>query len=91
MKTVKHILCVLVLLLVIAVAAVVFLFGPNYKAASSVRKLAEGVYYYEYEGNDGFDKMRPKPRALSSTGFCFGAVVFVIIISFIKNTSLYLN
>ena len=57
MKTVKHILCVLVLLLVIAVAAVVFLFGPNYKAASSVRKLAEGVYYYEYEGNDGFDKL----------------------------------
>ena len=47
-------------LLVILVGIIVYgwvAFGPFVKGAMSVQKLDEGLYYMEYAGDDGFDKL----------------------------------
>ena len=42
------------------------MFSPLVKGAWSMEKLAEGVYYYEFSGNDGFDGLLKQGGAASS-------------------------
>lgn len=53
-KTLKIILLSLALLLVLLVVGVWSMFGDKIKAANSVEKIADGLYYMEYEGDYGF-------------------------------------
>jgi len=39
------------------VVVTLVLFGPILRSAFSVKKIDEGLYYMEYHGNDGFDKL----------------------------------
>ena len=58
-KSKKAILIIFSIILasIIALSAILaFVFGDKIKAANSVEKLDDGLYYMEYEGDYGFDK-----------------------------------
>lgn len=69
-KTIKIIWIILALLLVgllVILAGAWSMFGEKVKAAQSVQKLEEGVYYMEYTGDYGFDAFLEKGGAASET------------------------
>ena len=58
-KFVRRILLALGVILLVLAGIIIFAaitFGPLYRAASSVKKLDEGVYYFEFKGDDGMEK-----------------------------------
>ncbi len=58
-KSTKIVLIVVSIILAIIIGLTVVLgaiFGDKLKAANSVEKLSDGLYYMEYEGNYGFDE-----------------------------------
>ena len=66
-NTMKVILKVVVpLLLVCGILVAGAIFGPLYKAASSVVKIEEGLYCFDFEGNDGMDRLLEEGGASSS-------------------------
>ncbi len=65
-KSTKIILVIvsIVLVLVIALTAILgAVFGEKIKAANSIEKLSEGLYYMEYEGDYGFEQFLSKGGA----------------------------
>ena len=56
-KTLKILLWSLLGLLVAILVYAWVLFGPFVKGALSVRELDEGLYYIEFKGDDGFDRL----------------------------------
>lgn len=69
-KIIKIIWIILALLLVgllVILAGAWSMFGEKVKAAQSVQKLEEGVYYMEYTGDYGFDAFLEKGGAASET------------------------
>lgn len=56
-KALKIICWVFVVILVAVLLSAWAMFGPLVKGAMSVEKLDEGLYYMEYKGNDGFDRL----------------------------------
>ena len=59
-KILKTLLWIFLALLAIALVGGWLMFGPLVKGARSVQKLDEGLYYMEYKGDDGFDKLMEK-------------------------------
>lgn len=57
MKILKIAICTIVALIFGAIVFLGITFTPLYKAASSVVKLDEGLYYFEFKGNDGMEKL----------------------------------
>lgn len=68
MKVVRIVLTSILLFIVGFVAVTGVMFGPLLKAASSVEKLDDGVYYFEYSGDDGFDGFLESGGASSPAG-----------------------
>ena len=66
-KTLKTLLWVFLALLAISLLGGWLMFGPFVKGAMSVQKLDEGLYYMEYEGDDGFDKLMEKGGGRTSS------------------------
>ncbi len=66
-KTLKTLLWILLALLAVALLGGWLMFGPFVKGAMSVQKLDEGLYYMEYEGDDGFDKLMEKGGGRTSS------------------------
>ena len=66
MKVLKSIIWTVLILLTVAVIAAGVAFGPLYKAASSMEKLGDGIYLFEFEGDDGMDKFIQSGGASSS-------------------------
>ena len=62
----KYLLWTVVAVLFVVVMAVGIMFGPLYKAASSIEKLEDGVYYFEFKGDDGMAKFLENGGAASS-------------------------
>ncbi len=56
-KTLKIVLWSLVGITIVAIVGTGILFGPFVKAALSVEKLDDDLYYMEYHGDDGFDQL----------------------------------
>ena len=52
-KTLKTLLWILQAMLAVSLLGGWLMFGPFVKGAMSVQKLDEGLYYMEYEGDDG--------------------------------------
>lgn len=70
MKIMKIVLIVLAVLLVgviVVLAGAWSMFGDKIKAAQSVRKLEDGLYYMEYDGDYGFDAFLENGGAASET------------------------
>ena len=59
-KAVKIFLWSLLVLIVVVGVYMWSVFGSLVKGAMSVEKLDEGIYYMEYEGDDGFDALMEK-------------------------------
>ena len=74
MKFYKKALLIIAIFLSGALIVSGIAFGPLVKAASSVKKLDEGIYYLEYKGNDGFDSFLEAGGA-SSSGAMAGYIV----------------
>ena len=66
-KTLKTLLWIFLALLAVALLGGWLMFGPFVKGAMSVQKLDEGLYYMEYEGDDGFDKLMEKGGGRTSS------------------------
>lgn len=66
-KTLKTLLWVFLALLAISLLGGWLMFGPFVKGAMSVQKLDEGLYYMEYKGDDGFDKLMEKGGGRTSS------------------------
>ena len=67
MKKLLKITLLCILGLIVAVCVCVWsAFGPMVKGAMSVVKLDDGIYYMEYEGDDGFDEFLEKGGAKNS-------------------------
>ena len=66
-KTLKTLLWVFLALLAISLLGGWLMFGPFVKGAMSVQKLDEGLYYMEYQGDDGFDKLMEKGGGRTSS------------------------
>ena len=66
-KTLKTLLWILLALLAISLLGGWLMFGPFVKGAMSVQKLDEGLYYMEYQGDDGFDKLMEKGGGRTSS------------------------
>ena len=66
-KTLITLLWIFLVLLGIALIGGWVMFGPFVKGAMSVQKLDEGLYYMEYKGNDGFDKLLEKGGGRTSS------------------------
>lgn len=65
MKIVLIVLAVLLVAVVVLLAGAWSMFGEKVKAAQSVRKLEDGLYYMEYSGDYGFDAFLSKGGASS--------------------------
>ena len=65
MKIVLIVLAVLLVAVVVLLAGAWSMFGEKVKAAQSVRKLEDGLYYVEYSGDYGFDAFLNKGGASS--------------------------
>lgn len=65
MKIVLIVLAVLLVAVVVLLAGAWSMFGEKVKAAQSVRKLEDGLYYVEYSGDYGFDEFLNKGGASS--------------------------
>ncbi len=65
MKIVLIVLAVLLLAMLVLLAGAWSMFGDKIKAAQSVSKLEEGLYYVEYKGDYGFDDFLEKGGAPS--------------------------
>lgn len=65
MKIVLIVLAVLLVAVVVLLAGAWSMFGEKVKAAQSVRKLEDGLYYMEYSGDYGFDAFLNKGGASS--------------------------
>ena len=65
MKILLILIVVLLLAGLVLLAGAWSMFGEKIKAAQSVRKLEEGLYYMEYEGDYGFDAFLEKGGAPS--------------------------
>ena len=66
-KTLKTLLWILLALLAVALLGGWLMFGPLVKGALSVQKLDEGLYYMEFKGDDGFDKLMEKGGGRTSS------------------------
>lgn len=66
-KTLKVLLWVLLAVLAVSLLGGWLMFGPLVKGAMSVRKLDDGLYYMEYKGDDGFDKLMEKGGGRTSS------------------------
>lgn len=66
MKVLKKILLALLIVLSVSAIAAGIAFGPLFKAASSMEKLGEGVYCFEFKGDDGMAKFLERGGAASS-------------------------
>ena len=66
-KSLKTLLWILLALLAVSLLGGWLMFGPFVKGAMSVQKLDEGLYYMEYEGDDGFDKLMEKGGGRTSS------------------------
>ena len=69
-------LCVLGLV-IIAGVLVLIEFGPLMKGAMSCEKLDDGMYYMEYEGDDGFDELMAKGGFESADQLASYAIEFL--------------
>lgn len=65
MKIVLIVLAVLLVAVVVLLVGAWSLFGEKVKAAQSVRKLEDGLYYMEYSGDYGFEEFLNKGGAAS--------------------------
>lgn len=79
MKIIWIILAILLVGLLIILVGAWSMFGQKVKAAQSVEKLEEGLYYMEYEGDYGFDTFLEKGGASSE------AAIVEYITSFLSN------
>lgn len=70
-KLLKITLLAIVGLIVLVCVCVWSAFGDLIKGALSVEKLADGFYYMEYHGDDGFDKFLAKGGAKSAEDIVF--------------------
>ena len=66
-KTLKTLLWILLAMLAVSLLGGWLMFGPFVKGAMSVQKLDEGLYYMEYQGDDGFDKLMEKGGGRTSS------------------------
>ena len=66
MKVLKYIAWAILVILSVIVIFAGISFGPLYKAASSMEKLDEGVYCFEFKGDDGMAEFLEKGGAASS-------------------------
>ncbi|MEE1219750.1 MAG: C45 family peptidase [Ruminococcus sp.] len=85
-KSKKAILIIFSIILasIIALSAIlVFVFGDKIKAANSVEKLDDGLYYMEYEGDYGFDKFLSDGGA-KNQGDVANYVIFFLSGGFVK-------
>ena len=66
-KLLKVLLWTLLALLAASIVYAWIQFGPFVKGALSVRELDEGLYYMEYKGDDGFDRLVEKGGGRTSS------------------------
>ena len=76
-KILKTLLWVLLAILAVSLLGGWLMFGPLVKGALSVQKLDEGLYYMEFKGDDGFDKLLEKGGGRTSSELAAYAMWFL--------------
>lgn len=76
-KILKTLLWVLLAILAVSLLGGWLMFGSLVKGAFSVQKLDEGLYYMEFKGDDGFDKLLEKGGGRTSSELAAYAMWFL--------------